>query len=187
MGKAYVFLAEDFEVTEALTTIDILRRAEIDTISVSLTGERTVTGAPAVPVLADALFCDVRVEDIDIIILPGGPGTEHYYAYPALLELVTAHAKAGNLIAAICAAPAVFARLGLLSGKAAVCYPAAHLQQILRENGAVLSENMVKHDGSIITGKGPGTTPFFALEIVRAMVGDDTAESVKQAFLLDFV
>ena len=117
----YIFLDNGFEEIEAITTIDLLRRANIALTTVSVTGAEIVLGAHNIAVKADKLFADVEFVDAEMLILPGG-ATKLHECKP-LCDLLLAHNNEDKLIAAICAAPSVLGRLGILQGKQATCYP----------------------------------------------------------------
>jgi len=161
--KAFVFLATGFEEIEAIGTIDILRRGGIETVTVSVTGDKTVTGAHDISVIADELFEAADYSTADALVLPGGgPGSvmlnQHKGVRQALFEACTE----GKLIAAICAAPRVFGSLGLLQGKTATCYPGIEPEL----TGATILPEPVVTDDNIITGRGPGLVFEFGLAIL---------------------
>jgi 4-methyl-5(b-hydroxyethyl)-thiazole monophosphate biosynthesis len=181
MKKAVLFLATGFEETEAVGTIDILRRGGIETIVVSITGEHKVTGAHGLAVVADSLFSKTDFSDVSALILPGGmPGSSNLNACEPLKQLIVKHHGKGKLIAAICAAPLVLGELGLLKGRRATCYPGFEPQLI----GATLAEGASVADGNIITGKGPGLVFNFALSIVAYLQGTKTASGVAKDILI---
>ncbi len=158
----YLFLAEGFEEIEALATVDILRRCEIDIKTVSITDSLTVLGTHGISVLADIKKEDINEDDIDAIILPGGlPGADNLETCPYLTDLLTRVAKKGVLLAAICAAPKVFGVLGLLSGVKATCYPGFEGKLV----GAITKRKGVVTDKNFITAKGAGVTHEFAFAI----------------------
>ena len=117
----YIFLDNGFEEIEAITTIDLLRRANIALTTVSVTGKEWVLGAHNIAVKADTLFADADFADAEMLILPGGATKLH--ECQALCDLLLLHNEQEKLIAAICAAPSVLGRLGILEGKQATCYP----------------------------------------------------------------
>ncbi|HCC52341.1 MAG TPA: DJ-1 family protein, partial [Porphyromonadaceae bacterium] len=122
--KALVFLATGFEELEAIGTIDILRRGEIETVTVSVTGHKTVTGVHGIPVIADELFENIDCTRFDALVLPGGgPGSENLNKHEGLRKALVDAYENNRLLAAICASPRVFGSLGLLKGKKATCYP----------------------------------------------------------------
>ena len=174
MKKALLVLSEGFEEIEATTTIDILRRACVSVTTVSLTGEYFITGARGVSIETDELFENLQ-DDFDMLILPGGPGTKNYFEHKALLDLITKYNENGKYLAAICAAPTVFGKLGLLKGKKAVCFPGCENELI----GAVLSTNAVEVDGTVITSKAAGTAVDFALKLAEILLGEEVSKKVK--------
>src|SRR5690554_5392236 len=120
MKKVALFLANGFEEIEALGTVDILRRAQIPVITVSITDDKVVTGAHNVPVTADAIFSETDFKDIEILVLPGGmPGAKHLNEHEGLKKLIAEYNSKGKQIGAICAAPMVLGGLGILDGKRA--------------------------------------------------------------------
>jgi 4-methyl-5(b-hydroxyethyl)-thiazole monophosphate biosynthesis len=182
MKKAYVHFAEGFEEIEALTIVDVLRRAEIPTDMVSVTGQRQVTGAHGIKIVTDVVFDDVNYEEAAMVILPGGmPGAKNLQDHDGLKKVIAEKAAQKEPLAAICAAPMVFGGLGLLEGVDAVCYPGfeSHLK------GAVLKDELSVKSGNIITGKGPGAALNFALEIVKELKGSDTAASLAQGMIVE--
>ena len=124
MSKIYQFLADGFEPVEALAPVDVMRRAGINVVTVSIMGRATVEAAHGIKVVADALFDEVDFSDADALVLPGGGvGTENLSAHTQLREQLVAAFGKGTLIAAICAAPMVLGRIGILKGCKATCYP----------------------------------------------------------------
>lgn len=174
----YVFLADGFEEVEALAPVDILRRAGIEVVTVGVTG-KTVMGTHRIPVTADISASDLVLNDeVQAVILPGGlPGTENLDADATVQAALDFAAQKQILICAICAAPFILGKKGLLAGKQAICYPGfeADLQ------GATLSENAVCRDGNIITAKGMGVAVAFGLEIVAALKDADTADAIEKS------
>lgn len=179
MKSVFIFLIDGFEEIEALGTIDILRRGGVDVKSVSLESGKRVVSAHGIPVEADIMFSELDLGQARMLVIPGG--TPKYDGHEGLKKAVAAFAKDGNLVAAICAAPAVLGGLGLLEGKKATAYPgfAKHL------TGAQVVEKPVVVDGNITTGRGPGLTFDFALELVRQLAGDDKRDEVAKGLLLE--
>ena len=181
MKTAFVFLATGFEEIEAVSIIDTLRRAEVKTISVSTTSEKIVKGAHNIEVAADEIFADADFANGDILILPGGPGTDNLNAHSGLKAVINQYNNQQKYIAAICAAPLVFGEMELLKGKKAVCYPSFEPRLI----GAEISENeRVVVDGNIITSKGPGTAIEFALQLVEILVSKNVAEEWRSGMIV---
>jgi len=174
----YLFLTDGFEETEALTTADILRRAAIDVSLVSLTGQRMVCGKHKIRVEADMLFEDGVPTDGEMIILPGGAVLPGYHSHAPFLALVRQYAEAGRFVAAICAAPTVLSKLGLLDGRTAVCYPDMAAQL----TGAQYGTHDVEQDGAFITARCAGVTVAFALKLVEVLRGTALANEVAAAF-----
>ena len=175
MKKAYLFLATGFEEIEAIATADILRRGDVELVTVSITGERMVEGVHQLPVRADTRFEEVDFMDGDAFILPGGgPGSQMLNRHEALKKLLVCRYEHGKLIAAICAAPMVLGGLGLLEGKKAICYPGMEPTM----TGAILTDQSVVTDGIIITGKGPGLVFDFGLTVLATLQGQEIADNV---------
>ena len=180
MNTSYLFLATGFEEIEALTTIDIMRRAGMDVKTVSITGSRQVVGAHGVPVEADQLYEHTDFITPEWLIIPGGmPGSENLARFEPLNTLLKTQAETGK-IAAICAAPArVLAPLGILDGKEATCYPGMekHLDKAIRRDTPVVALDR------IITGNGPAAAMRFALAIVANSMGEAIAQQVGSGLL----
>jgi len=178
MPHAIVVLADGFEEVEAVTVIDLLRRAEVEVTILGLDGVE-VRGAHDMWVRADRMFRDFG-EPFDALVLPGGgPGTKRLAASTELIEFVRQSNKKGLICAAICAAPTVFAKAGILKNKKAVCYPGCEDKMA----DAVVSEDAVAVDGNIITSRAVGTAIPFALELIAALVSEDMEESVRSSIL----
>lgn len=182
MNTSFLFLAEGFEEVEALSVVDIMRRANLPVTTVSISSTLQVKGAHNITVTADALFSDIDFSDAEWLILPGGmPGASNLAAHDELGNLLKAqNAKDGN-IAAICASPAVvLAPLGILDGKRAICYPGFEKSMALSKIGT----KPVESDGNIITANGPATATMFALAIVAHTLGEDAARNIAEGLLL---
>ena len=176
--KAYVFLAEGFEEIEAITPIDILRRADIEVTTVSVLSHKEVCGAHGITVVADVLFDQTDYSDNDLLLLPGGmPGTKNLDAHQGLKHLLRKQAEQGKYLAAICAAPSILGGMGLLQGKEAICYPSFEPKLL----GATLSADKVVQSGTIITAMGAGVAVQFALKLVEVMKGKATADKISKA------
>ena len=181
MPKAALFLIDGFEETEAIATADILRRGEVDLTTVSLTGKDMVMGKHGIEVRADALFADVKDKPFDMLVIPGG--TTDYTEHEGLLNLVRRYDVEKKNLAAICAAPSVFGKAGILHGKRAVCYPG--MESWL--TGASVGQEIVETDGHITTSRGPATAVFFALRLVEILQGKEMAQKVGEAFLVPLI
>jgi 4-methyl-5(b-hydroxyethyl)-thiazole monophosphate biosynthesis len=176
----YIHLADGFEEIEALTVVDVLRRAGLPTETVSIMNRLSVTGAHGIQVIADLLFEDAVYADCELIVLPGGmPGATNLDEHDRLREKIQSFAIHGKKLAAICAAPLVLGHAGVLEGKEATCYPGFEDEL----TGAVLTETDVCVSGDITTSRGPGTAAAFALELVRQLKGDAVADSVASDML----
>ncbi len=178
MAKVYLFLAEGFEEIEGLTVVDLLRRANIDIVMVSITGDLRVTGSHQITTIADALFDEVDYSDADLLVLPGGlPGTNNLQEHKGLDRLLRDFAATDKKLAAICAAPRVLGSKGLLKGRKATCYPG---NEDLLLGAQVTNTNVVK-DGNITTGKGMGTAIDFSLSLIKTLKGPGEASRIAQA------
>lgn len=180
----YLFLADGFEEIEALATVDLLRRADIQVITVSVGDSLTATGAHGIAVQADIMLCESPLPQADMLICPGGmPGASNLAANTVLASMLKEQYEQGRYVAAICAAPAVtLAPLGILRGRHATCYPGFETR--LAEAGAIHTAERVVTDGNIITANGPSSAIPFALAIISALRDPATAKSVAQGILL---
>jgi 4-methyl-5(b-hydroxyethyl)-thiazole monophosphate biosynthesis len=175
MAKVYIFLADGFEEIEALTVVDILRRAGIEIAMVSITDSLQVTGAHHICVRADVLFAEADFEDADLLVLPGGmPGTAHLMEHEGLDNLLKEFHKKNKNIAAICAAPSVLGSKGLLAGKRATCYPGFESKLT---DSTVVNQDVVE-DGNVITSRGMGTAIDFSLSIIKKLLSEDIAKKL---------
>ena len=180
MIKVSVLLADGFEEIEALTAVDLLRRARIYVDTISITDDYTVHGAHGINVQTEDLFDEVDFSESDMIVLPGGmPGTTNLKEHAGVRKVVKEHTQAGKYVGAICAAPTVLADLGLLKGKKITCYPTVE-QEI---QGAVLLRTPVAVDGNIVTGRGAGTAVEFALKLIEVLEGEEKAQEVAKAIV----
>lgn len=172
MKKVYVFLADGFEEIEGLTVVDLCRRAKLDCVTVSITGNTEITGSHGIRLYADRTFEADSLSDADMLVLPGGmPGTKHLMEHTGLKDLLCSYNTNQKYLAAICAAPSVLGNHGLLQGKNATCFPGFEDQLA----GATLSEEAVVIDGNIITSRGFGTAIDFGLAIVEILTDHATA------------
>ena len=175
MKQVCVFLADGFEEVEALTAVDLLRRARVYVDTVSITDEYKVHGAHGINVQTEDLFDEVNFDEFDMIVLPGGmPGTTNLMNHAGARQIVTEFAQAGKPVGAICAAPTILADLGLLEGRKATCYPACEDNM----KGAVLKDTSVVVDENLITSRGVGTAIDFALELISTLVGQEMAKKI---------
>ena len=180
--KTAIFLANGCEEVEALTTVDLLRRAEIPVTMVSINGTEEVTGSHGIRIMADTTIEKLDFDAYDMLICPGGiPGTPNLAACPALTKQLVKFQEEGKEVAAICAAPSILAGLGLLRGKTAACNPSK--ENVLRAGGANLVFAPVAEDGNIITSRAMGTAVPFGLKIVEHYRGREFAESLRKTIL----
>jgi 4-methyl-5(b-hydroxyethyl)-thiazole monophosphate biosynthesis len=180
MAKTVIFLAEGFEEIEALTVVDLLRRAKIEITMASITGKKSVTGSHGITVEVDALFDDIDFDSMDMLILPGGmPGTTNLENYAPLTEQIKKFNDAGKNISAICAAPTVFGKMGILSDKKATCYPGREGDLL----GADVQKTETVKDGHILTSRGMGTAIPFGLAIIEIFQGAEAAENMGKAIV----
>ncbi|MDR0506500.1 MAG: DJ-1/PfpI family protein [Dysgonamonadaceae bacterium] len=180
MKKVFIFLANGFEETEAVTTIDLLRRGGLDAISVSVSDKKEVTGAHGISVIADNLFSEVDFSQGEMLVLPGGmPGASNLNSHSGLKNILNQYAAENKKIAAICAAPLILGGLELLQGKQATAYPGFENTLL----GAHFVEKAVVKDGNIITGRGPGLAIDFGLAIVEELLGKKKADEVASGLL----
>ena len=178
MSRTAIFFATGYEEIEALTVVDILRRAGEEITMVSVTDERRVTSSHGVEVTMDKTLSEVNFDETDVIVLPGGmPGTKNLEACGALMAQVDAFVKDGRTVAAICAAPSIFGHRGILKGRRACCYPGmeAHLE------GAEVTAGPVEIADNVITSRGMGTAMDFALAIVEVLCGKEKAQEMAEA------
>ena len=179
--RALIAVADGIEDLECVTLIDVLRRAEVEVLVASVEERRMITCARGTRLTADALLVDVLAQDFDLIVLPGGlPGAQRLADFEPLAERVRKQAKAGDLFAAICAAPALaLQNYGVLRQRRMTCYPA--LSE--RLSGCTFVDEAVVVDGNCITSQGPGTALAFALTLVEHLVGRGTRKDVAEAML----
>ncbi|MCR4595663.1 MAG: DJ-1/PfpI family protein [Lachnospiraceae bacterium] len=174
----YVFLADGFEEIEALTVVDLGRRAGLDVQTVSITRDKTVTGARGIPVVTDTVIKKVDWEGADMLVLPGGmPGTRNLEACEELMAHVDDMAGSGRNVSAICAAPTILGHRGILNGRRACCYPGLEGQL----TGAMVCADTVSVDGNIVTSRGVGTAIDFALAIITKLVSKEKADEIAKS------
>ena len=191
MKGTYLFLADGFEISEALTTVNMLRRGGVNVKTVSIYDDRIVTSSNRVPVIADMAFGEFKASTSfgpclpsDVMIFPGGmPGSSNLAAFGKLMEIMKQHYTEGGTVAAICAAPGVV--LGLLpdlKGKKMTCYDG--FEDALIAKGAEYVKEGVVTDGNMITGRGPGWAVDFGLAILSHLKGQEVADKVKAGLML---
>ncbi len=182
MKKSFVFLADGFEEIEAISPIDIMRRAGMEVITVSIYDHHTVVGAHGVPVTADTIISEIDCTDADWLICPGGlPGAQYLHESAILNDILLNHYNAGGNIAAICASPAlVLAPLGIIDNRFATCYPG--MEEFC--SNATMKDSYVVTDNNVTTGQGPAAATEFGLKIVEISLGKEVAESVASGMLI---
>ena len=177
----YICLGTGFEEVEALTPVDLLRRAGIGVKTVGISG-RTVTGGHGIGVVTDLCVEELDVSDAEMIVLPGGlGGVAAIRGSEKTLQAVRAVHEAGKFVAAICAGPTVLADLGITDGKKATCYPGCESGM----GGARMEENAaVVRDGRIITGTSAGCAVKFALALIEALRGEEAAREIREQIVI---
>ncbi len=179
MPTVLVPLFEGFEEIEAITIIDVLRRADIEVVTASL-AELKVMGAHAIAIIADRLLDQVESQLFDAIVLAGGAGTFRLREDPRIAKMVIEHTHAQKLVAAICAAPTVLSAAGLLKDKRATSFPAVKAQMQVAE----YLEIPVVVDGNVVTSRGAGTAMAFALKLVEILQGEAIAHKLASNMLV---
>lgn len=175
-----IFLAEGFEEIEALTIVDILRRADIAIRMVSISGQKQVTGSHGITVLADEALDEVDFAQTEMIVLPGGmPGTSNLEACETLMEQLDIFYKEGRCISAICAAPSIFGHRGYLKGRRACSYPSfeGHLE------GAQVTRQPVEVSEHVTTSRGMGTAIEMGLAIIARYQGQEAADQMAHTII----
>ncbi|MBR5835800.1 MAG: DJ-1/PfpI family protein [Bacteroidales bacterium] len=191
MKGVYIFLADGFEVSEALTTVNMLRRGGVNVKTVSIYDDRIVTSSNRIPVVADMAFGEFRASTSfgpclpsDVMIFPGGmPGSSNLAAFGKLMDIMQQHYTEGGTVAAICAAPSVvLTLLPDLNGKKMTCYDG--FEEALTAAGAEYIKEGVIVDGQVITGRGPGWAQDFGLAILAKLKGQEVADKVKAGLMI---
>lgn len=178
--RVLVHFAEGFEEIEALAVVDILRRAGIETATVSVTGDKVVVSTKNIKVVCDLLFEEADYSKADMIVLPGGmPGTKNLDAHIGLKGKIEQFYNDKKWLAAICAAPMVYGKMGLLQGERAICYPGVETEL----KGAEIVKEEVVVSGKFITSMGPGTAMAFGYKIVEILQGKESADKLKKAMI----
>ena len=175
MAKTVIFLADGFEEIEALTVVDLLRRAGIEITTASIMGRKNVTGSHNITVEADALLDEIDFNNTDMLILPGGmPGTTNLDNCEPLKAQISKFNDQGKMLAAICAAPTVYGKMGLLQGKKATCFPGREPDLL----GADVQISETVKDDNFITSRGMGTAIPFGLAIIGHYQGAEAASEM---------
>ncbi len=180
MPKVVIALADGFEEVEAISIVDVLRRAEVEVVLAGL-HDGPVVSARKVKVIPDRNIDSVRADDYDMIVLPGGqPGSDNLNADERVKRLVKEFYQKGKIVGAICAAPYVLADTGIIEGKKVTSYPTYRE----RLGDVVYQEEIVVEDGNVLTSRGPGTALCFGLAIVERLVGREKAQTIQESMLL---
>lgn len=180
MKKIGVFMADGCEEIEALTVVDLARRAGIDVAMISISGKKSVHGAHGIVFEADIPAEFMDFDQLDGIVLPGGmPGTINLGQNQYVAQTIATFATEGKMVAAICAAPSVLGMAGLLKGKKACCYPGFEEQLF----GAEVCTDAVVKDGNLITSRGMGTAIPFGLAIVSYLMSEEKAEELGKGII----
>ncbi len=191
MKGVYIFLANGFEDTEALATLDILRRGGVDVKTVSIHRDKFVTSSHKLTVVADMTYGEFKADlefdgtdESDVMIFPGGmPGTKNLAENGEIINFMRLHYAEGGTVAAICAAPGlVVSQLPSLEGKHFTCFDGFEDAPIAR--GGIYEKKPAVSDGNLITGRGAGCAIEFGLAILEHLKGEETATSVKHAMML---
>lgn len=181
MKKVILFFANGTEEIEALTALDLLRRAGAEVVLAGV-GGREVTGSHGIRITADVDASDITSFDFDMVVVPGGmPGTMHMDGSEIVDKALRTTFENGGFITAICAAPLVLGKRGYLKNKKAICYPG--FESYLE--GAVLSETRVCRDGNVITAAGAGVAMEFALALISALYGEEKEKQIRASVLAD--
>ena len=181
MKKVILFFANGTEEIEALTALDLLRRAGAE-VTLAGVGGKELTGSHAIRITADIDASALSAFDYDMVVVPGGmPGTTHMDASAVVDRALCEVDKNGGFLAAICAAPLVLGKRGYLKNKKAICYPG--FESYL--DGAVLAEERVCRDGRIITAAGAGVALEFALTLIAALYGEEKEKQIRASVLAD--
>lgn len=183
MRNSVIFLANGFEEIEALTVVDVLRRANLRCDMCSI-ADIEVTGSHGITIKADIIISDLVHENYDCIILPGGmPGAKNLKENGKIIDLVKSFNLDGKLVAAICAAPIVLKEADIINDKKITSFPGVKLELI----GCDYQEEIVVEHDNLITSRGPATALEFALKLVENLAGKEISDKLRQVMLVDFV
>ena len=178
--RVCVFLADGFEEIEGLTVVDLLRRADVNVTTVSITEKHEIRGAHGIDVKADALFEEMEYENQDMLVLPGGmPGTLHLGEHVGLKALLEQFYQDEKYLAAICAAPSVFGKYGFLKGREATSYPGFEKELV----GAHCVTDEVVVSDFMITSRGMGTAIPFSLTLIELLIDKEKADAIGEAII----
>ncbi len=179
--KLALLLADGFEEMEAIGTVDILRRAELDVSVVSVDNTHTVAGSHGISIGADCGISDLQPEALSLVVMPGGmPGSRNLAESDAVLNLLNSVYQNGGYVAAICAAPLALHKAGLVQGKTITAYPKVSEEL----TGCKVTDNAVEQDGHVVTGKGPGAVFAFGLRLVSIFCGETEARTLREGMVV---
>ena len=178
--KVLIFLVDGFEEIEAMAPIDLLRRAGIIVDTVSINEDNQVTSSRKIRVLADKTIDEINFENYEMIVLPGGPGTENYMKSEKLLEKLKEF-SINRKLRTICAAPTILSALGILNGKQAICFPACE-PDLIKDGAIIVNQDVVK-DNNVITSRGAGTAIDFSLVLIEELLGKDKSHEIRKEIL----
>lgn len=182
MAEIGVFFAQGYEEVEALTVVDLCRRAGIDVTMISVSGSETVAGSHGIGVRMDAGLMKVDFDALDMLVLPGGmPGTQNLEDCVGLMKELDRFYRDGKWVAAICAAPRIFGHRGYLKGRRATSYPSMEGEL----DGAVVTRAVAEIDGNVITGRGMGCAIEFGLKIVEVLVSAEAAGQLAESIVYE--
>ena len=178
--KVLIFLVDGFEEIEAMAPIDLLRRAGIIVDTVSINEDNQVTSSRKIRVLTDKTIDEINFENYEMIVLPGGPGTENYMKSEKLLEKLKEF-SINRKLGAICAAPTILSALGILNGKQTICFPACE-PDLIKDGAIIVNQDVVK-DNNIITSRGAGTAIDFSLALIEELLGKNKSNEIRKEIL----
>ena len=183
MANILIPIADGTEEIEAVTLIDVLRRANLVVTVASVSDQLSIEGANGITIMADMLITDCYRDDVDMILLPGGwGGTDVFVESEKLTSMLQDMQTKGRLIGAMCAAPYALHKAGVLPSNY-TCYPS--VEEKIGTAGYISDQNIVE-DGNVITSRGPGTAMCFALAIVKKLAGEEKYNTLKSGLLADF-
>ena len=184
MAKILVPLADGFEEIEAISIIDVLNRAGNEVVVAGLFGKEVVGANTKLKVKVDTLLEEVDINDIDMIVLPGGlPGAEYLAKSDLVQDMIRKMDEKGKMVGAICAAPWALKEAGVLEGKKHTNYPG--FEEKTGKEGYIADKKVVI-DGNVMTSRGPGTAICFALEIAKKLNGEEVYNKLKAGLLADY-
>lgn len=184
MINVLLFLAEGFEEVEALTVVDVLRRANVKCDTCSISDSNCVTGSHGIQVKSDTTIRKADTKEYGAVVLPGGmPGAENLKDNSKVIHIVSDFYRRGKIVAAICAAPIVLEKAQVIKGNRVTSYP--DVKDDLKDCN--YEEELFVEDKNLITSRGPATAIYFALKLVERIVDKEKAEGLKNGMMLEFV